>query len=332
LYFWRPEPMITRIIIALVIFYTTSLPAQTVVHSNGYYTSHLDPNLMGYDGLYCGSSSFTPFPMSYDEKMRIPYLEAAKKTNSTVDDDFSAVYADSRNIVYSANHLKGKISSMHFTLYEGYRKKPSEELFVSISKNGGIVKKRNSKPGGEDIALFSFFTNEDNGIHQIEMYASKGFPKENCSAIVFNDKIYLNNDTIKLNVIEGQNQVITTDRKRRPVDFWVYDDQNRLTQYRHYQYSDIGLIRIDSTNFSWKNDRVIKISTNKDHTVCTYDSSGLINRIENYTYNKLTSRYEYSYTYDNKNNWDSFVLSEVNIARNSKTRKYFVKREISYRE
>ncbi|HLP10405.1 MAG TPA: hypothetical protein VK177_00635 [Flavobacteriales bacterium] len=324
--------MTTRILLIFAGFYSTALHAQTIVHSTGYYTTRLDPNLMGYEGLYCGTMPFTPFPLSYDEKMRIPYLEAAKKTNSTVDDDFSAVYADSRNIVHSTRHSHGTISSIRFSLYEGYRKKPTEELVISISKSGGIFKKRSTKPGVEDIALFSFFTNEENDINQVELYATKGFPKENCSAIVFNDKIYLNNDTIQLNIIEGQNQVITTDRKKRPVDFWIYDDQNRLVQYRHYQYTDIGFMRIDSTSFKWKDDKVIKISSHKDHTICTYDSTGLISRIENYTSNKLISRYEYTYTYDLRNNWNSFVLSEVNIARNSKTRKYFVKREITYRE
>lgn len=324
--------MTSRILIVLVWLLAPCLHAQTVVHSTGYFTSWLEPNLLGYEGLYCGTIPFTPFPMSYDEKMRIPYLEAAKTTNSTVDDDFSAIYADSRNILYCAQQARGTISSMHFLLYEGYKKRPLQELVVSISKSGGIVKKRSAKPGEEDIVLFSFFTNEDAGINQVEMYASRGFPHENGSATVFNDKIYLNNDTIKVNVIEGQNQVITTDRKKRPVDFWVYDNENRLIQYRHYQYSDIGLIRIDSTNFKWKDNRVVKISSRKDHTLCSYDSTGLISKIENYVNNKLVSRYEYSYTYDVKGNWNSFALCEVNTARNSKTRKYFVKREITYRE
>lgn len=291
----------------------------------------MNPNMLGFANLYSSNINLTPFPLSYSEKLRVPYLDASSKIRGNELDNFANVYADARNILLDVNNSKGKPCSLKYKFYKGYKNKPEEEVSVSVSASGGLVKQNNPDNDNEEITLFSFFNNEESTIKQLECYANKKFPTATFSAKLNETSIFLDYDTLNVNIIEGQNQLLLLDKKKRPIKIWSYDNQNRLTQYRVYEYSDLGLLRIDSTNIIWNDTKVKEINYRNHSTKCSYDSTGNILKVENYIADKLTMVYNYNYTYDLKFNWLTFELQEFNPAKNSRTRKYFVKREILYR-
>lgn len=291
----------------------------------------MNPNMLGFNNLYCGNIHFAPFPLSYAEKLRVPYLEASSKNRGTTIDNFSNAYADSRNILMDIKSSKGQPCSFKYKLYKSYNNKPEEEVRVSVSTSSGFVKQKDEKNKGEEITLFSFFINDESNIKQLECYANKKFPTATFSAVLNETAIFIDNDTLNVHIIEGQNQLLLLDRKKRPVKAWFYDTENRLTQFRQYEYNDLGLLRIDSTNISWDGNNVKQINYHNLTTKCTYDSTGNIVKVENYTNSKLVIYYEYKYTYDIKRNWISFEFQEINPIKNSRNRKYFVQREILYR-
>ncbi len=291
----------------------------------------MNPNILGFDNLYCGNINFAPYPLSYSEKLRVPYLEVSSKSKGTATDNFSSAYADSRNILMDIKSSKGQPCSIKYQFYKGYSNKPEEEVKVSVSGTSGLVKQKIGKNDLEEITLFSFFNNDEQTINQLECYANKKFPTTSFSAKLNESLIFIDNDTLNATIIEGQNQLLVLDRKKRPIKAWFYDNQNRLIQYRLYEYSDLGLLRIDSTNILWRGNKVQQIAYHNQQTNCGYDSLGNISKIENFTKTKLVSAYEYRYNYDLKGNWSTFELQEFNPAKNSRNRIYYVKREITYR-
>jgi hypothetical protein len=313
---------------------------QTGTNFIGHFSRFTNPNMMGLPGLYCGNVNFAPYPLSYVEKLRIPFLEASSKLKGDPSTNFAYVYADARNILLDIKNSKGNPCAIKYRFYKNYNSKPDEEVNVSVSATGGLVKQKQSKKkfakadkeSEDEILLFNFFINEEATIKQLESYGNKIFPTATFSAKLNESTVFLDNDTLNVNILEGQNQLMLMDKKKRPFKTWGYDNQNRLTQFLQYEYSDLGLLRVDSTNIYWENTKVKEIKFKNLTTKCSYDSIGNISKIENYASSKLITVHNYSYTYDLKYNWITFEIQEYIPSKNNRSRKYFVKREITYRE
>lgn len=283
---------------------------------------------MGFNDLYCGNINFVPFPLSYTEKLRVPYLEASSKNRNSTNDNFSNVYADARNILLDLERSKGQPCAFTYKFFKGYNSKAEDEIKISVSTTGGMVKQKIKE---EETTLFSFFNNNEFTVNQVECYQNKKFPTASFSATLNETAIFIDNDTLNVNIIEGQNQLLLLDTKKRPLKAWFYDTQNRLTQFRLYEYNELGLLRIDSTNIHWTDNKVKRINYGTYSTVCTYEPDGNISKIENYNNKQLLNVFEYKYTYDLKGNWLTYDLQEFDPKKNNRSRKYFVQREIVYR-
>lgn len=295
----------------------------------GHFAKFINPDFFAYENLYYGQVKFIPAQLSSTEKKQTFIYTRNQKGISKNQRLFSELYCDVKSSLYEAAQCKEQPALLRYTCFEGYKSKSFLDFSVSLSSGGGSIRK--DKTGSENELLFNYYINNKKEITQIESFASSGFPGQAFSIRIIDSMYCVRNDTLLLNMNSSESQYYTSDSKNRPLQLWQYDDMNRLRQYREYTYSDLGVLKVDSTTISWEGNKVRKVKFKDNFSVFYYDEKNKIASIENFKGSAMVNAYYFLYTYDLKGNWITYELKEYDPRKNKQWRKYFIRRTITYR-
>lgn len=306
---------------------------QRFAQKQGELSPYFSPNLIGFSNQHCGNTQVIPSKLNENELIYSLLLDQPGK-NKEVSTTLTKLYFDSRVIINEIASLKDKACLVNYKLFNGFKSKWDEEITLSISGNSCHVKRHQVNKDGTTtgLTIWSIFSDEKLSIKQLECYGDKTYPKYTGSVTFKDEQILFAEDTLKGRCERGSNFIMIRDKKDRPLKTWYLDSEKRLVKFQTVVYSDLGVLRIDSTTIRWENDHVQRISFLDQTSVCTYDSLGNIAEVKNFRKGTLINTFEYRYEYDQKGNWNVFEVNEIQPGSSKRLVKYYIRRKITYKD